>query len=165
MAIPLFYLALVLAALAAAVIAGHRYAAIYALLMLADWAATNAAVGLLGYEGAPLLVPVCDALVAMGVALVALRERGGLGVWVFGLYILVGAVHVWGFVTHQQRYSYFLALNLIFAVQCVIIGGAGVARGVADRVRIRYRRALDAAWSGASAFDDPRRATTPLRKR
>ena len=109
------------------------------LLLLFDWAATNLAVNYMGFEQAPLLVPTLDGIAAILVAMVGLRNGSRAALAVFCLYGLVGLVHVVGFASHNQgTYTYYAALNVLFLLQLITVGGTSAAR-ITIRARVPGR--------------------------
>ncbi len=112
------------------------------LLLLFDWASTNLAVNFMGFERAPLAVPTLDAISAILVAMVGVRNNSQTALAVFCLYAGVGITHVVGFASHNQgTYIYYAALNTLFLLQLIAVGGSSVARmGLRTRFPRRHQR-------------------------
>lgn len=100
-----------------------------ALVLIATWAASNVAVTTFGFERAMYVQPQIDALAAIAVASVGapIKSRAALAVTV--LFVVDELVHgaaalttIWG------GYFHYATLNIIFALQALIVGGSGAVR-------------------------------------
>ena len=147
--IPLFYGTLTLAAIALAWLSGKHVTLKTGMLLLLAWACCNVAVELDGANRAPLLIPSIDAFIAVCVGGLALANRNLIAGSVFALYLLVGVIHVYAFSTHAQgTYPYYLALNLAYLGQVVVVGGAGGRAYLANRTPSRHSGAHAHPLSG-----------------
>ncbi len=118
-----------------------------ALIMVGIWAASNVALAAVGYNGEPLLVPTMDAVAAILTAVVGYRSKSRVATVVFGLFIVLGVVHVVAFAAHgTTSWYYYLLKNGVFMAQAVLIGGTGVRGVMVNRLhrvhpRLRHYRA------------------------
>ena len=75
-----------------------------------------------------MVIPPSDATLALCTAGIAAFHQSRVAAAVFGVFLAVEIVHVAAFQLHMQgTFTYFLALNLLFVVQLVVVGGASVA--------------------------------------
>jgi len=133
--IALLYLVLALAALVLARWAKSWQCAYLAGLMVFSCVGSNIAVYEVGYERAPLLIPEWDAVIAVAVAGVAVAARSRLAVLVLAGFFVEGAAVIGFYLNHQQgSHSYYATMNVIYAAQVLMIGGSGVAFGLASRL-------------------------------
>ena len=94
--------------------------------VIVDW--------LVGYARAPLLVPECDAVIGFAVAGVALITRSKLGWFVFAGFVAEAAIWALAFIYQDQSTRLCIeAINATFAARLFLIGGAGIAYGLARR--------------------------------
>ena len=99
-----------------------------ALYMLASWALYNTVVPLFGFPHGLLIDALGDALIATGVGAIGLRARSWTALWVVAFFVAEECWHLAASVAGRENdYWYHAALNVIFALQVVIIGGAAVA--------------------------------------
>ena len=89
---------------------------------------------LVGYARAPLLVPECDAIIGFAVAGVAMATRSRLGWFVFAGFVAEAAIWALAFAYQYQSTRLCIeAINATFAARLLLIGGVGVAYGLARR--------------------------------
>jgi hypothetical protein len=139
---------------------GSRAAQHVSLIFLSVWILTNTAVEVMGYERAPLLIPSVDAVSALLVAMVAFVQASRLAAAVFGLYVLVGAIHVAAFILHRQgTYPYYLALNVVFLIQLAAVGGACAGMVLRARAFGRRQRARSYAPRRQASMETPPETT------
>jgi hypothetical protein len=100
-----------------------------ALILISTWAASNVAVTTFGFDRAMYIQPQIDALAAVAVASVGapLKSRAALVVALFFVpdefvHAIAAITTLWG------GYFYYATLNVIFALQTLIVGGAGALR-------------------------------------
>lgn len=99
------------------------------LVLLVSWASSNVAQAILGFDGAPYVTPAIDAVLAIIVAMLGVKNRSHVALAVVAIFFVQAGVHIVGFVADtNSSYAYYLALNLLFLAQLVVVGGAGVAR-------------------------------------
>jgi hypothetical protein len=111
------------------------------LLLMYAWALSNLAVDWLGFERAPLLVPSLDAIIAILIAITGYRSRSRLSLVVFGIYAIIGSIHVWALLTQmQETYTYYATLNLLFLSQLLILGGSGAWLALRSRAAGGHQR-------------------------
>jgi len=91
--------------------------------LLVAWAASNVLVHYLGFVDAPILIPSLDALIAVLVATTGYHNRSNVALTIFLLYALVAGIHLGAFIFHLQGgYVYYAILNVIFALQLLVVG-------------------------------------------
>lgn len=148
--VALAYLSLAVASFSVSIIMGRLDLILMAGIMIVSWAASNDAVMRLGFEGAPTRIPVIDAMLAVPVYLVARFGRRRAAYAVFGLFVMEEIVHVTMIYIHAATsLGYIVTLNVIFAMQCLVIGGAGVRTGLVDRDAPRRGRPYLARYARA----------------
>ena len=109
--------------------------------LLFAYGASNVAVDFYGFQQAPLMVPTIDAVAAILIAATGYRSHNMTALVVFGIYAIVGLVHVGAFVLKMQAtYTYYLTLNLLFLAQLLIVGGVSAGVVLRDRVPARDQR-------------------------
>lgn len=98
------------------------------LLLLGSWSASNVAVALLGYDGANYVNPEMDAILAVAIAALGVRNRSYLALLIVACFVAQIGVHIVGFLTNDHgSYIYYLTLNLLFLLQLAAVGGVGGA--------------------------------------
>ena len=103
-------------------------------LMLFSWALSNIAVAAFGFVHAPSVIYAVDAVLALILGMVALQSKNGIGYAVFVLFIVEAVVHVVSFAGKSEgSLGYYVALNVIFALQTVLVGGASVIYRMVNR--------------------------------
>lgn len=101
------------------------------LILLVSWASSNVAQAVLGFEGAPYVTPAIDAILAIIVAALGIKNHSYAAFGVVAIFFLQAGVHIVGFATNgNTSFTYYLALNLLFLGQLAVVGGAGVARAM-----------------------------------
>ncbi len=121
-----------------------------ACVMLASWSVSNMAVAALGFSRAPLLIPETDAALGVIVWFMARPSHRLAPALVFALFVVEQMVHVTFLHIHAATsLQYIVALNLVFAAQCLVVGVAGVRQRYVDR---HARRT-----GGVAAAGGPRR--------
>lgn len=141
----------VVATAALAWASGNHVVQKLALILLAAWATTNVAVAAFGFKGVPLCVPTLEALCAAVIAVVGYANRSRLALVVFGLYGAMLATHLVAYVTRTTgQYDYFAAINFLFILQLVSVGGCGAWLAIRLWVpALRERgRGLHPHWPG-----------------
>lgn len=147
--VPAFYGAVTIIAIILAWKSEQHVVIKLGLLLFLAWVACNVAVKVQGFSHAPLLIPSIDAVIAVCVAGLALANRDLVAAAVFALYLVVGVIHVYAFSTHAQgTYPYYLALNLAYLGQVVVVGGAGGRAYLANRTPSRHSGAHAHPLSG-----------------
>lgn len=123
------YLALAIAS-AACALASRSFALTYAAAtMLVSWAVSNGVFGALDRSAFPRVVPEVDALLAIGVVYVGRWKNSLPLATVFGLFIFELSIHALSILVNVTgKPCYYIALNAIFAAQCITIGAAGVCQ-------------------------------------
>ena len=103
-------------------------------LMLLSWTLSNLAVAAFGFVHAPSIIYAVDAILALILGMVALQSKNGIGYAVFVLFIVEATVHVVSFADKSEgSLGYYIALNVIFALQTVLVGGASVIYRMVNR--------------------------------
>lgn len=98
------------------------------LYMLGSWALYNTIVPLFGFSHGLLIDALGDALIATGVGALGLKARSWTALWVVAFFVVEECWHLAASVAQSEsNYWYHAALNVIFALQVVLIGGAAVA--------------------------------------
>ena len=93
-----------------------------ALVLLFAWCATMI-VSALGLARENLMLPSIDAIAAIVVAQIGGKRFPPIAVVVFGLYAVVGLVHVLARVlAMQETYTYFATLGYLFLAQLLTVG-------------------------------------------
>lgn len=98
-------------------------------LMFLSWAIYNLVVRVFGFPHGLLIDAMADALIATAAGTVGLRHRSATAFVVIMLFVAEECWHLTASVTGQEGSLYYhSALNAIFALQVLIIGGgAGVS--------------------------------------
>lgn len=98
-------------------------------LMLIGWAFANISVQLLGFGGAPLVVPAFNALIAVLIGMLGYKHRSTFCFYLVLLYLAQEIVAVVGFATHNQGTNlYYVLENGVFIARMFVVGGWSVAR-------------------------------------
>lgn len=112
-----------------------------ALILLGAWVGCNVIEAAVGYDAAPLFLPMMDASLCLATLLVSVRTRNVVGLTISALYwvaIVVWAVAIY---THTQSSpKWYSTTNGVFLVQGLIAGVTG--GGLAILARSRHRRDL-----------------------
>lgn len=97
------------------------------LCLLVSWVATQAADAGFGILGTPLFMPTVQGFLCGVVALLGHKYRSRVAFWIFALYGGELAVHLTAWITGRiETFAYRSTLNVLFAMQGIILGGAGV---------------------------------------
>lgn len=115
-------------------------------LMLLSWLVYNIVVRAFGFPHGLLIDALADALIATAAAGVGLRHRSAAAFGVVLLFVAEECWHLTASMTGQETSTlYHKSLNVIFALQVLIIGGgAGVA--LARHWRLPHPRGLGAHY-------------------
>jgi hypothetical protein len=140
---PLFYGIEVAISLVLTAISGRVALIKTTLILLAAWIGCNVIEAANGYDDAPLLIPLMDAILCMATLMVAVPSRNWPAIAVATGY--GAAIAIWCAALYTRTQSTlvcYLATNGVFFVQCLIGGGAG---GLAYLDARRHRRNLFAS--------------------
>lgn len=100
-----------------------------ALILIATWAASNVAVTTFGFARAMYIQPQIDALAAVAVAGIGATSRSRAALAVVLLFVADELVHGFAaFTTFWGGHFHYATLNVIFALQTMIVGGVGAVR-------------------------------------
>ena len=100
-----------------------------ALVLMLSWSLSNLFVEAFGFVGAPLLMPGLDAVLCIISVAILVRTQSPTAAIVVAGFMLAGMVHVWAFATAAQvTRGYYVAMNLLFILQLLSVGGASVTR-------------------------------------
>ena len=139
--IPLLYGLAVLVALTLTLAERRCPPILTAVALVLSWSASNIIVIGDGFAKAPLLLPMLDAILGVCVGIVALLYMNRVAAVVFGLFVLVGALHVYAYLQVMQgSYIYYTARNLLFLAQVLTVGGSAGYALVAHWARWRALR-------------------------
>ena len=131
----------VLACAALAWASGSHVAQKAALVLMGAWATTNVAVAALGFRGVPLCAPTIEALCAALIAVTGYLNRSRLCLVVFFLYGAMLGAHLTAYIAGWTgRYWYFAAINSLFILQLVSVGGCGAWLAVRSGIFARGER-------------------------
>ena len=96
------------------------------LVLLATWAASNVAVTTYGLGRSMYVQPGIDALAAIVAAAVGVKARSPTALVVVLLFVAGEVVHAGAsLTTFWGGYFHYATLNVIFALQVLVVGGAG----------------------------------------
>jgi hypothetical protein len=116
------------------------------MILMVDWLVSNLAVGFLGFDRAPLIVPCIDAVAALCILSIAARAGCRTGYQIFALYVAGAVVHVTFYLIHAEgNRSYYEILNVLYALSVLLVGEAGVRHGLDRRDARRRDRARSTA--------------------
>jgi hypothetical protein len=119
------------------------------LWMLASWAASNAAIEWMGFDNAPLLVPLINGFIAVMVAMLGYRKRNFAVLMVFLLFLTEGTVNWLAYADHMQgSYAYYAILNCIFLLRMGVVGGSACVH-LAGRISSGDRHSYHSHPGGA----------------
>lgn len=111
------------------------------LFLLCEWAFSNIGYALLGAHQAMLVIPSVNAVLATLCAIIGFKNKSRLALVVFILYGFVGVTHVLAFASRKDgTYAHYLALNVLFALQLLSVGGAGAWMAIRRWVPRRSER-------------------------
>lgn len=123
-----------------------------ALVLLASWAVTNLAYFGLAQDVRPALQVMFD--VGIGAAAVAAKKlRPGLDARIIVGLALASALATFAYSwKHPPIFIWEVAVNVIFALQCITLGARG-AGNVVNSATHSFRRRSALAWSGVDSVD------------
>ena len=103
----------------------------FAGLLMLSWVSSNAAVNYLGFHHAPDVIPEADAAIALVLGTIALSCRSCTGLLIFVMFVAEAAIDVMAWTMHTEGdYGYYAVLNVIFALQVLTVGVAGIVQGI-----------------------------------
>lgn len=107
--------------------------------LLLDWVAANIAYDLMTPHWSPWATPTVSALICIPLGNLAIRF-GSFAVWsIIGLMVASLAVSVMAFLGQWQgNYGYFAALNVLFVLRAVVLGGSAFVVSMAHRPSERH---------------------------
>jgi len=100
------------------------------LMLFWSWAVSNMFVFVLGWQLSPRAFAVCDLFWALYTcSLARAKEDRWASVLVFLIFLIMGALHLTAFaVGVQGTRRYFEFLNVLYALQLLVVGGCAGAR-------------------------------------
>jgi hypothetical protein len=120
--------------LALALASGRSVLVGLVLLLALELGSTTLAVAVLGYQRAPNVMALSDAVIGLMIAMAARAWHSETAAWLLVLFIVGAAWHVTAFLAHTQgTRHYFEVLNGIYIAAIVLTGGVGI-RGLVHRV-------------------------------
>ena len=133
---PALYGAAALVAIALAFASDRHVWVKVSLFLLLDWIGCNVIEQLNGYDRAPLLLPMMEAILGTAVGMLALANRSILATLVFGLFVSSCIIWDTAFWAHaQSSFACYLTLNMVYLLGVLVVGCAGGWAVVADRPR------------------------------